>query len=220
MSHPTSGNLARVRFPRLQDPAAVRSRLALVQPVRSRARRTPFVALVALVLVAGVVGLLLFNTQMQQGSFETSALQEKAQALTAQQQSLDMQLQQLRDPQYLAQRAVDLGMVVPPDPAFVRLSDGKVLGTPTVTTVDDRMRVRGYPAAKPAALAPAPRIVHVTATPKPVTGPAKTSASTGPASTTTAATQGRKSLQEKKPLPSKASQQRTTGTARASTPTD
>lgn len=208
MSHPTS-NLARARFPRLQDAAAVRSRLALVPPVRSRARRTPFVALVGVVLVAGVVGLLLFNTQMQQGSFETSALQQQAQALTAEQQSLDMQLQQLRDPQQVAQRAVDLGMVVPPDPAFVRLSDGKVLGTPTVTTVEDRMRVRGYPAAKPAALAPTPRIVHVTAKPKPVTTTAKTSAATGPASTPTSAAQGRKSVEGKKAAQNRTAQSQT-----------
>lgn len=174
--------LARARFPRLQDAAAVRSRLALVPPVRSRARRTPFVVLVAVVLVGGVVGLLLFNTQMQQGSFETTALQQQAKALGAQQQSLEMELQQLRDPQQLAQRAARLGMVVPADPAFLRLSDGKVLGTPTATTVQDRMRVRGYPAAKPAALAPAPRIVHVTAAPKPTT---KTSTATGPASPAT-----------------------------------
>lgn len=203
-----SSPLARARFPRLHDAAAVRSRLALVPPVRVRARRTPFVVLVAAVLVAGVVGLLLFNTQMQQGSFQTSTLQQEAEALAAQQQSLDMQLQQLRDPQHLAQRAVALGMVVPADPAFVRLSDGKVLGRPAPTTVDNRMRVRGYPAAKPAALAPAPRVVHVTATPKPTTRPTttgtakattatttaagKTPAATGPASPKAAAAHGRK----------------------------
>lgn len=190
-------SLARPRFARPEGAGSVRSRLALVPPVRSRARRTPFVVLVVGVLVAGVVGLLLFNTQMQQGSFETSALQEQATALSARQQTLDMQLQQLRDPQHLAIQAAALGMVVPADPAFLRLSDGRVLGTPTPTTPQDRMRVRGYPAAKPADLAPAPRIVRVTVAPTPRHATAAdSSASSGPASPAAAAEQGRKGAQK------------------------
>lgn len=189
-------SLARSRSPRSAVAGGVRSRLALVPPVRSRARRTPFVVLVVGVLVGGVVGLLLFNTQMQQGSFQTSALQQEATSLAAQQQTLNMELQQLRDPQNLAVRAAALGMVVPPDPAFLRLSDGRVLGTPTATTPQDRMRVRGYPAAKPADLAPAPRIVRVTAPPTPAkVAAADSSTVPGPASRGTAAAQGRKGAQ-------------------------
>ncbi|MGN6780152.1 MAG: hypothetical protein ACTHJH_01480 [Marmoricola sp.] len=189
-------SLARSRSPRSAVAGSVRSRLALVPPVRSRARRTPFVVLVVGVLVGGVVGLLLFNTQMQQGSFQTSALQQEATSLAATQQTLNMELQQLRDPQNLAVRAAALGMVVPPDPAFLRLSDGRVLGTPTATTSQDRMRVRGYPAAKPADLAPAPRIVRVTAPPTPApASAADSSTASGPASHGTAAAQGRKGAQ-------------------------
>ncbi|MGN6253104.1 MAG: hypothetical protein ACTHNS_14975 [Marmoricola sp.] len=187
----TTSPVTRTRFPRLHDAAAVRSRLSLVPPVRSRARRTPFVVLVAAVLVAGIVGLLLFNTQMQQGSFETSTLTQRAADLSARQQTLDMQLQELRDPQQLALKAAALGMVVPSDPAFLRLSDGKVLGTPTATTPEDRMRVRAYPAVTPADLAPAPRIVRVTPEPTPQPA-AETSTRTGHASPKAGPSRGRK----------------------------
>jgi hypothetical protein len=185
--------LARSRVPRL-DPAAVRSRLALVPPRVGQARRTPFVVLICALLVAGVVGLLMFNTQMQQTSFAATALQHRATDLRAQQQDLAMQLQRLRDPQELAQRARNLGMVVPADPAFVRLSDGRVLGTPTVTTPEDGMRVRAFAADKPAELAPKARVVRVPA-PQSATTPATagtTSGATGAASPATATAQGRK----------------------------
>ena len=42
---------------------------------RTQAARTPFVVLVIGLLVAGVVGLLMFNTHMQQASFRATALQ-------------------------------------------------------------------------------------------------------------------------------------------------
>lgn len=153
----------RARAPRWSENPGLRSRLSLVPQRSTRARRTPFVALICGILVAGVVGLLMFNTEMQQISFHATALQERASALSAEQQHLEMQLQRIRDPQRLALRARNLGMVVPADPAFVRLSDGHILGTPVMTTVGDGMRVRGFAAAKPARLRPPPRVVHVSA---------------------------------------------------------
>ena len=70
-----------------------------------RAARVPFVTLVSLVLLGGVVGLLLFNTSMQQASFATTALEEQATTLSAREQTLQMELDVLRDPQRVAERA-------------------------------------------------------------------------------------------------------------------
>ncbi len=114
----------------------------------------PFVTLVSLVLVAGVAGLLFFNTSMQQASFAATALENRARVLDAHEQSLQMELAELRDPQRVAQRAQEQGMVAPDRPAFIRLSDGKVLGSPTPATLADDMRVTadaGAQAAQPAA---------------------------------------------------------------------
>jgi hypothetical protein len=103
----------------------------------------------------------MFNTHMQQDSFRATAMQERAKALTDEQQSLDMELQGLRSPQHLAVAARRLGMVAPAQAAFLRVSDGRVLGQPLAATSGDAVRVVPFPAVKPAALNPAPRIVRV-----------------------------------------------------------
>jgi cell division protein FtsB len=171
--------------PRAAWEAVERARLTVVPRRPVRAPRAPFAVLVIALLAGGVVGLLMFNTHMQQVSFRATALQAKADALSARQQTLSMQLAHLRDPQVLAQRAKKLGMVVPPEPAFIRLSDGKVVGDPVVATTADGVRIRPFPVHKPAVLNPRPRIVRVQAAPE-------TRTSTGTASTNSGPTAGRK----------------------------
>lgn len=160
-------NLAsvRTRLPRIPalTAAGARAGLVLVPTRASSARRTPFVVLVLGVLAAGMVGLLLFNTHMQQKSFQITALQDRADALVAQQQSLSLQVSRLRDPQRVAEKARSLGMVDPPAPAFVQVPGGKVLGKPTPATVADAVHVRPFPATRPGRLSPPPKIVKVPA---------------------------------------------------------
>jgi hypothetical protein len=147
---------ARSRVPRFAEAAVERARLTVVPPRRAlgrtQAARTPFAVLVIAMLAAGVVGLLMFNTNMQQTSFKATALQDRVNVLTAKEQSLDLELDQLRDPQHLALAAKELGMVAPPQPAFVRLADGRVLGNPTPATVGDSVRINPLPSRKPASL--------------------------------------------------------------------
>lgn len=151
----TTGAGLRARVPRLAEAAVERARLTVVPPRalgRTQAARTPFAVLVIALLAAGVVGLLMFNTQMQQTSFTATALQREATALTAQKQSLVLELDRLRDPQRVAQAARDLGMVAPSQPAFVRLSDGRVLGRPVPATGADAVQIQPAPVEKPEAL--------------------------------------------------------------------
>lgn len=147
---------ARARVPRFAEAAVERARLTVVPPRRplgrTQAARTPFAVLVLAMLAGGVVGLLMFNTHMQQSSFEATALQRQVSVLTAQKQSLDLELDRLRDPQRLAVAAKDLGMVAPSQPAFVRLGDGTVLGNPTPATRDDAVRINPLPRQLPAEL--------------------------------------------------------------------
>ncbi len=154
-------NQARSRVPRIAGAAVQRARLTVVPRRVQKAPKVPFVSLVSLVLVAGVVGLLLFNTSMQQTSFTATSLQEQASVLAAKEQSLQMELDQLRDPQKVAVRAKRLGMVPATSPAFLRLADGKVLGSPTVSTPEDAMRIAPLPTAKPRNLRPRTVIVRL-----------------------------------------------------------
>ena len=154
---------ARGRAPRLAEAAVERARLTLVPARRSRAPRAPFAVLVFAILGAGVVGLLMFNTHMQQGSFYATRLQNRADDLTAREQKLDMELERLRAPQRLAQAGKALGMVAPGVPAFVKLSDGSIVGHPTPASPGDAVRINPLPPEVPAALRPKPIVIRVPA---------------------------------------------------------
>jgi len=95
----------RSRVPRIAEAAVERARLTVVPRRRTSAARMPFVMLVSLVLLLGVIGLLLFNTSMQQAAFATTALEQQATTLSAREQALQMELDVLRDPQHVAERA-------------------------------------------------------------------------------------------------------------------
>lgn len=140
-----------------------RVRLSVVPRRRRRAPRIPFVTLVGLILLGGVVGLLLFNTSMQQSSFATTALETQATNLTAREQTLRVELDELRDPQRVAERAVDLGMVLPPSSAILHLPSGRIEGEPTAATPEDGVRIAPTRPIKPKVLAPDP--IRVTAKP-------------------------------------------------------
>jgi hypothetical protein len=90
----------------------------------------PFVLFVVALLGAGLVGLLLLNTELQRGTFQVTALNQQAGQLRDQQEHLERQARTLESPQNLADRALRMGMVPNPNPVFLRLSDGKVLGVP------------------------------------------------------------------------------------------
>ena len=178
-------NQARNRVPRIAEAAVERARLTVVpRTLGRRAARVPFVALVSLLLVGGVAGLLCFNTSMQQASFTATAMEARAQSLDAREQSLTMQLDVLRDPQRVALRAKEMGMVPPNSPAFIRLADGKVLGRPTPATYDNTLRVTPLPTRKPKNLRPTPVVIEGKPVARsPLTSPL-TSAAAGAAATT------------------------------------
>ncbi len=146
---------SRTRLPRLAETAVERARLTLVPRPRHQAPRMPFLAFVALVMLTGVVGLLVFNTHMQQASFQATTLETRATALHAQEQALRMELDTLRDPQRVAQRARSLGMVPVANPAFLNLEDGSTLGSAVPATAEDAQRLTPLPTRRPASLMPA-----------------------------------------------------------------
>lgn len=139
----------RSRVPRFAEAAVERARLTVVPRRATTAPRVPFVTLVSMLLVGGVVGLLLFNTNMQQGSFVASSMEQQAAVLAGKEESLRMQLHRLRDPQHVAARAKKLGMVPAGSPAFIRLSDGRVLGSPEAAQPTDAFRIAPLPPSRP-----------------------------------------------------------------------
>jgi hypothetical protein len=153
--------LSRARAP--FEAALDRARLTVVpNPRRVRAPRMPFVTLVSVVLLGGVIGLLCFNTQMQQASFAATTLEERAANLSAREQTLHSELQALRDPQHLAVLATQAGMVAPQSACTLRLGAGAPTGECTAATRGpETPPVFGPPPAKPRTLDPAPVVVMV-----------------------------------------------------------
>ena len=105
-------------------------KLRVVYGAPFRPPRMPFVIFVVALLAAGLVGLLLLNTELQRGTFQVTDLNQQADQLRDQQEQLEREVRTLESPQNLADRALRMGMVPNPNPVFLRLSDGRVLGVP------------------------------------------------------------------------------------------
>ncbi|MEO6941636.1 MAG: hypothetical protein ABI238_04405 [Terrimesophilobacter sp.] len=98
----------------------------------------------ALVTVAGLFAILiaqlLLSIVVSNGAYQISSLQQQQKELTRDQQSLTEQLQVLESPQHLAANAEALGMVTNSSTAYLRLSDGAVLGKPVAAKASTGIR--------------------------------------------------------------------------------
>ena len=111
-------------------PTTVRPRLTVVPPMRAPAPKAPFVLLVGTLLTAGLGGLLFLHTAIAEDSFRLHDLTARSAVLTDREQALEQEIAALAAPQRLAARANKLGMVRSENPAFIRTSDGRILGKP------------------------------------------------------------------------------------------
>jgi len=78
----------------------------------------------------GLLLLLLVNTMTAKASFEKRQLQNQVSQLTAQEQQLQRKVAYQESPGQLIVTARQMGMVPAATPAFLRLSDHKILGVP------------------------------------------------------------------------------------------
>ena len=160
MTAATARAATRVARPATKAATGPASYLRLVVTRRSSAARTPFVVVVVGILAAGLLGLLLLNTALAQDAFRLHALQVQGRIIADQEQGLQREVERMQSPQALAAQATALGMVPGGPPAFLRLSDGKVLGAalpgqaplPKVAPVS--APAKPAPAAKPKPTAP------------------------------------------------------------------
>lgn len=166
-------------------------RLRVVYGAPFRPPRMPFVIFVVSLLAAGLVGLLLLNTELQRGTFAITKLSSQADQLRDQQEQLEKQVRTLESPQNLSDQALRMGMVPNPNPVFLRLSDGRVLGVPAEgkAGAGTAMFGPGTPTTKPTTKPPAvkPPAVKPTAA-RPNTTKPPTGATTPPATTKKPAT--------------------------------
>lgn len=116
--------------PELRGRAARLARLIPAGGGRGQAARTPFVVLVVLLLGGGLIGLLMLNSALSEGSFQLDDLEQQTKELTDEEQALQRDVDAYSAPQALQRRALELGMVPGGDPAFLA-PDGTVKGSPS-----------------------------------------------------------------------------------------
>ncbi len=116
--------------PQAADRPAAPPRLRVAPPAPVSVPRAPFVALVVLVVIAGMFGILLITTKTNQNAFMISQLQTRQAQLDTQQQQLEEQIAGHQSPGSLHAAARKLGLVQGGTPAYIRLPDGKIFGVP------------------------------------------------------------------------------------------
>ncbi|QDZ13672.1 hypothetical protein [Humibacter ginsenosidimutans] len=110
-------------------------RLEALPRVSRRARPKLFYAAVAVsTVMVIVVTQLLLSIGVSQGAYRIESLQSENARLAREYQAASETVQTLSSPQNLAANAVALGMVSDATPVYLRLSDGKVIGSPTPAT--------------------------------------------------------------------------------------
>lgn len=119
-------------------------------------RGIPFAGIVVALLVAGMVGLLALNVQLEVRAFALGKAQRQAATLALEVSDKQAQVYAKSGPAQLAAAASALGMVPNTYPAFVDLGTGRIVGTPRAVTGDEMpaLRVPAAPVPLPDATAP------------------------------------------------------------------
>jgi hypothetical protein len=135
---PTQGSTALKAGPdpRPEQSPKAAARLRVAPPLPVMVPRAPFVALVLLLVVGGVLGILVLNTKINENAFRLHDLRQRQANLDQRQSELEQQLADYGSPNNLAAAACKLGLVSAGAPAFIRLPDGRVIGVPQPASGD------------------------------------------------------------------------------------
>lgn len=130
--------MSSVLAPQIRKPESARSPLSTLRAMASgptRKRRPKlFYASVAMVIVFGtIVAQIALSVMTSSNAFEIDALQTANKTVSRTYEQVKQTVAELSSPQHLAFSAEKLGMVSSSTPAYLRLSDGKIIGHPTRT---------------------------------------------------------------------------------------
>ena len=108
---------------------------AWLRPLQAKpgAKRRPrvFYATVTVAVVAAIIlAQIVLSVAVSSGAYEIATLQKSTKELSRTYTSKSQELAQISSPQHVAARAESFGMVSSNSPAYLRLSDGKILGAP------------------------------------------------------------------------------------------
>jgi type II secretory pathway pseudopilin PulG len=107
-----------------------RRRLRVAPPMPVQIARAPFIAMLLVIVVAGVVGILVLTAMINANQFRLNNLQSQQAGLDAQEQTRQQKLNQLSSPGSLLADAKKLGLVPAGTMAYIQLPNGTVVGAP------------------------------------------------------------------------------------------
>ncbi|MFY1656492.1 hypothetical protein [Micromonospora sp. WMMD1274] len=127
---PTQGSAALRPAERTRVTGAPTPRLRVAPPAPIRVPRAPFVALILVLVVGGVLGILAVNTKINENAFKLEKLHQQQAKLDVDEQELKKEIAEQKAPGNLTANARRLGLVESEDPAYIRLPDGQTIGVP------------------------------------------------------------------------------------------
>ncbi|MDO3687050.1 hypothetical protein [Micromonospora sp. C28ISP2-4] len=127
---PTQGSAALRPAERTRVTGTPVPRLRVAPPAPIRVPRAPFVALILVLVVGGVLGILAVNTKINENAFKLEKLQQQQAKLDVDEQELKKEIAEQKAPGNLTANARKLGLVESEDPAYIRLPDGQTIGVP------------------------------------------------------------------------------------------
>ncbi|WP_173054249.1 hypothetical protein [Phytohabitans houttuyneae] len=101
--------------------------LRVAPPLPVVVPRAPFIALILVVVVGGVLGILVVNTKINENAFRLSELREQQASLDVQEQQLKQEIARAEDPGNLTAAARKQGLVQG-RPVQIQLPDGRLTG--------------------------------------------------------------------------------------------
>jgi hypothetical protein len=131
--YPVEGTAALAPQP-LPDQSTDRRELRVAPPPPVLTPRAPFVLLVLVLVIGGVLGILMLNTKINENAFRLADLHRQQQQLDLQEQQLAQDLAGQSSSGSLEAAARRLGLVPSGKPAYLRLPDGRVFEVPQPAT--------------------------------------------------------------------------------------
>ncbi|GAA3586631.1 hypothetical protein GCM10022198_07600 [Klugiella xanthotipulae] len=112
------------------SPITPSPRLSIALRPRTKVRTSMFYALMALGMLGVILAAqLLLSIAQADGAYQISSLELQERDLAREARAVTQDVDKLSSPQHLSENANTLGMVVNDRPAYLRLSDGAILGT-------------------------------------------------------------------------------------------
>ncbi|PXA76385.1 hypothetical protein QDX21_04065 [Auritidibacter ignavus] len=149
----TASSATADKLPVVNGSSAVKAPLPTTQPKHETAtRRRPHLAVVTAplratpmgtvifsvaVLLAALIVVLVINISVSNKQYELLDLNSQTSELREKNEDLEQQVAHLAAPQNLAQKAVDMGMVLPGASASINLDSGKISGTTEAASDDN-----------------------------------------------------------------------------------